>query len=178
MIIVSLHHTGDTKLDDILPEVEGTGYQGQPERFLAHIEQEVMPFLQTEYRITEERILAGWSRFGIFTTFALTERPSLFSGFIVRSSAQAGETFRPLLYSGMQSLIENEVDLSTVFYFTIGTEGNEVRREEAFNNLKALLEKEAPDSFRWQAAKIDGAGHSGTFQPGLKDGLLFYFSGR
>lgn len=174
MIIVTLHHDEGNNRDDITPTVEGTRHNGQPERFLEHIEKEVVPLLEETYRVSEDRILAGWSRFGVFTTFALTEKPELFSGYIVRSSAPGG--FSSLLQSKMQDMLSTTPDLSATFYFAVGTNGNESSRKEAFDNLSTLFTQDAPVTFRWHSEVINDAGHVGTFQPGLRNGLLFYFS--
>ncbi len=170
MIIVSLHHTRSTR-SDIRPVIEEARRRGQADRFLDHIEKEVMPFLEMEYRITDDRILAGWSRFGIFTTFALAHKPELFSGYIVRSSAPDGSVLHPKL----QYMMSQNSDLSVVFSFAIGTKGNERRRRDVFNNLESLLTQNAPSTLRWRAEVIEDAGHVETFQPGLRSGLLFYF---
>ena len=173
LIIVSLDH-GRSNRDDIRPTVEGVRRPGQAERFLDHIETEVVPVLQAEYRITDDHILSGWSRFGVFATFALAHRPNLFSGYITRSSA--GNVPPPILQSLLQDMMSRNPDLSAVFYFAIGTEGNERRRREAFDSLASLIRQNAQPTFRWKSEVIEGAGHSQTFQPGLRNGLLFYFS--
>lgn len=133
-----------------------------------------MPFLKAEYRISGERILAGWSRFGVFATFGMIHKPGLFSGYIVRSSAPNGEALHPAL----NRLLSNNPTLSAVLHISIGTEGNEHRRKDAFDALESLLAEHAPPTLRWRTEVIEGAGHSETFEPGLRSGLLFYFADR
>jgi len=174
MIVVSLHQDGRNRAD-IRPTIEGSRRNGNAEAYLEYLEKDAVPFLASTYRTSDERIFAGWSRFGAFATFAVTHKPDLFSSVIVRSSA--GQVPSEVLRSKMQNMLLQTPNLSMSFHMSIGTEGNENRRRDQFNELRAVLEKEAPSDFRWKAEIIDAAGHSDTFQPGLRSGLVFHFQG-
>ena len=47
-------------------------------KFLAFIEKEVMPFIDTKYRTNNERAIYGYSMGGMFTTYVLLNRADLF----------------------------------------------------------------------------------------------------
>ena len=54
-------------------------------RYLAALEAEVLPFVESRYRTAPSRLLAGHSLGGLFTTYALVNRPDLFNGYIALS---------------------------------------------------------------------------------------------
>jgi enterochelin esterase-like enzyme len=173
IIVVSLHHNGEEA--DIYP-IKEKGKDNEtrrPEQYLEYIEKEVMPLIETEYRVSNDRIMTGWSRFGVLPTFALGYKPDLFSGIIVRSSAGVGG-YDSILYENIRNIITSSLSISGVFHFSIGD--TETQRVEPFNHLKTLFEQSAPDSLPWLAEMIKGAGHSDTFSKGLQSGLVFYFS--
>jgi predicted alpha/beta superfamily hydrolase len=173
MIVVSLHHYGED--GDIYPleDSSDNNEERRPEQFLSYIEQEVMPLIETKYRVSTDRIATGWSRFGILPTFALGHKPALFSGIIVRSSAGVGG-YDSMLSDNIENMLTINPDTSAIFHFSIGDD--ETQRTEPFNHLKGVIEQSAPTSMHWQAEVIEDAGHSDTFAKGLARGLIFYFS--
>lgn len=61
-------------------------YSGGGENFRAFIEEELLPFLQTQYRLKpNDRTLVGHSYGGLFGTYILLTRPDLFQRYILVS---------------------------------------------------------------------------------------------
>lgn len=59
---------------------------GGAPRFLSFISDELIPFIESEYQVTpEERTLGGYSYGGLFTLFAMFERPGLFNRYFAGS---------------------------------------------------------------------------------------------
>ena len=59
---------------------------GGASRFLSFIADEVIPFIESEYRVSpKKRTLAGYSYGGLFTLFALFDRPGLFNHYFAGS---------------------------------------------------------------------------------------------
>jgi predicted alpha/beta superfamily hydrolase len=57
-------------------------------KFFQFMQQELIPFIDQEYRTDPaKRILAGHSHGGLFTLFAMFQRPELFSSYIASSSS-------------------------------------------------------------------------------------------
>ena len=102
--------TGDTTL-----RVE-TG--GGP-RFLSFICDELVPFIESEYQVSDQgRALAGYSYGGLFTLFAMFERPEVFQRYFAGS---------PSITYGNRELFEmektynqNHTDLHARLYLSIG----------------------------------------------------------
>lgn len=172
MIIVSLHLTGWNPGKDIHSPIEDREYQG-PKRFLNHIQKEVIPFLNANYRVSEERIITGWSRFGLIPDYALMIKPKLFTGYIKASVAGHGSVTE-VLYDRIGIFIKQSPKLSARYYFAVGSE--ESQRHAEFNTLKKIIEANAPEGFVWESAILKNSDHGDTFEKGLTDGLKFYFS--
>jgi predicted alpha/beta superfamily hydrolase len=57
--------------------------------FLTFIEKEVIPFIESKYRVTDDRTLSGYSRGGEFAAYALFNRPGLFSTVCIGAPANS-----------------------------------------------------------------------------------------
>jgi pimeloyl-ACP methyl ester carboxylesterase len=60
---------------------------GGADQFLAFLADELMPYLETNYRVQPMRVLVGHSLGGLFALYALQKRPSLFTGYLVMEPA-------------------------------------------------------------------------------------------
>jgi predicted alpha/beta superfamily hydrolase len=68
--------------------VPGDDNMGDGKAFLAFIESSVIPYVEETYRVDKRyRVLAGSSYGGLFTLFALFEKPALFQGHIAITPA-------------------------------------------------------------------------------------------
>lgn len=88
-IYVGIAHIGDYHIkrrrDFIPPPFDTTGYQdvnfGQAEKFYTFLTKELMPDIETNYKIKPKNQIIGHSLGGLFSIFALTKNDSLFSKF-------------------------------------------------------------------------------------------------
>jgi len=172
MIIVSLHLSGWNPGRDIHSAIEDRAYTG-PTRFLKHIEKEVMPFLEGNYRVSQEKVITGWPRFGLLPDYALLIKLGLFSGYIKNSVAGHG-SIPEILYKRVGAFIKENPDLVAKYYIELGTE--EDQRYAEFNGLKKILNGNAHSGFIWKVSILKDVDHGDTFTIGLKEGLIFYFS--
>src|SRR5258706_9379280 len=90
------------------PLIVGIGYgKGQNKRvrdldpenggpnFLAFIEKEVIPFINSTYRTTDEKAIYGYSMGGMFTTYILFNRPELFDMVFIGAPGNNGRQLMP-----------------------------------------------------------------------------------
>lgn len=99
LIVVGLSYGGDNPSYDRLrgddytptrchPSHSQEPFGGGGGRFLTFIEQSVLPAVEGRYRVDPtQRILSGHSLGGLFTLYALFERPDLFAAFLALSPA-------------------------------------------------------------------------------------------
>ena len=102
--------TGDTTI-----RVETGGGR----RFLSFICDELVPFIESEYRVSDQgRALAGISYGGLFTLFALFERPEVFLRYFAGSpSIDYGNRE---LFGMEKTYNQNHTDLHARLYLSIG----------------------------------------------------------
>jgi predicted alpha/beta superfamily hydrolase len=74
------------ELDFKTPEVKDAPQDSHADLFLAALKQEIVPFIETNYRTDpNERILFGYSSGGFFTLYTLVHEPDLFRRYLAGS---------------------------------------------------------------------------------------------
>ena len=143
MIIVGL--TTANRDRDLTPSYdEGYGEDtGGADKYLNFISQEVIPYIDKNYRSENFRILSGHSFGGLFVMHAFHKQPEIF---------QAHFAFSPSLFWGDKqtvksviSFLENHKQHRNFLYMNIGDEGNpEQESEEGMAMLEGVvsIEKE------------------------------------
>jgi hypothetical protein len=88
---------------DLLPvEVEGRPDSGGAAAFLEFMVDEVMTFMEAEYRIdAKDRTLVGMSAGATFTSYVLSTRPGVFARYVIVS---------PYFIHGQEAVLQMEVD--------------------------------------------------------------------
>ena len=132
---------------------------GGAARFLAFLESEMIPTIDSAYRTISPRMLAGWSRGGQFVLYSQIAAPSLFDGRFAHS---------PFVWSDEDDRAVREVEAglaaaaadSSFLYVSQGEQETETMAP--FRRLVALLQGQAPSSLRWRADVSAGADHSGN----------------
>ena len=155
-LVVGVENTPGTRDAVFTPPglVEGA----RADRFLAFLETELLPDLAERYRTDGTVLLAGHSRGGLFTTWALTQRPGLFDAvFAFSPSLWVGDGAAvPLLSDGLP-----RADAPTFHYASLGdAEGSNMA--SGFDAWTAALEAHAPPALRWRAERTAHAGHGST----------------
>lgn len=171
MIIVGLH-AGKTRGKDYLPNISDPNANVGARRYLDHVEKELLPFVDTQYRTSSFRLLSGHSWGGLFTTYAMTEKPNLFDGFLAQSPMITKKR-RQFYLTQSTNMVAQNPKLSISYSIAIG---NEPKLEPRFNQLITVFEEKAPTDFRLQATRHNDARHMQTRTPGMREGLIHAFA--
>ncbi len=164
-LIVVAVPSGATRGADYRPEfVEMGGSAGGANLFLAHLADELIPFIEDNYRAAPFRILSGHSMGGLFTTYALTKRSDLFRGFISQSPYLDGEMGTQMLDHVTESI--DGIVGDAVYYMNVGDEPNLSANLERLGDLL----NQAPDGLRVVA-------HSDPTQTHMTTRLLGQYAG-
>jgi predicted alpha/beta superfamily hydrolase len=129
---------------------------GGANTFLSFLTDELVPWLDAEFRTTGYRVIVGGSAAGRFAAFALLKAPAVFDAAIARSPALGTdfEMFRKLVASASAASVSGEHFLYVVYgshdypVVTIYVE-----------RLLRLLEDESPPWLRYQREVLDNKGH-------------------
>ena len=88
MIVVGIVNPAETRVRDLTitpSDKQNPNQLENADRFLAFVENEVIPFVKQQYRTLDYQILSGTSHGGQFAINALVKRPGLFHGVIAIS---------------------------------------------------------------------------------------------
>ena len=129
---------------------------GKAERFLAFLEQELIPTVDQQFRTSSSRTLAGNSRGGLFVVYAITARPGLFNAYIANSPALWRDDDAMVRQLG--HYVRGGSHLPGKLFISIGSEENQKMRS-AFQSTVAVLERDARKGLCWRAVVVPGAGH-------------------
>lgn len=187
MIIVGIGYAGENPDVDRLRERDYTPVKilndenmGDGEEFLAFIESEVIPFVEKNYRVDKQyRVLAGTSSGGLFSLFALFERPGLFQGHIAITPA-VGWNDRWLFQRESRFFSQSkERTLNSYLYMSVGDQDqieNFTHEALAFNSL---IKDRSYKGFNYRFELRKNESHAsvklGSFSQGLKHAFSGYW---
>jgi hypothetical protein len=170
MIVVGVVNTHRSR--DMLPiKTRVYSESGGADKFLAFLTEELVPYVDKNYRTSGERILYGRSDSGLFTLYALLEKPDAFSGYI-SSSPMVGHC-PDLMRIKTGRLFEQHPALEATLFLIYGDDDLPYARRYIPVFAQAFR-KRSGDGIRFGMNIVPGGGH--VPQSSLPDGLRFYFS--
>lgn len=130
---------------------------GRADKFLAFIEKELLPYLESNYNLTDNRVLTGFSAGGSFTLYTLSTKPELFTGYFVFSpAAWYDDSVVVTEFSKALTEIDGE---GKFLYLSLGAEENPIIAG-SFKGLLASLEKNKTNKLTWRFSYSENAGHN------------------
>jgi predicted alpha/beta superfamily hydrolase len=169
---------GDTRNRDYTPpdmrldtDAPG-GPKGAADRFLLHLRSELIPRIEREYRTARPRMLAGWSRGGLFVVYSGMQAPGLFDARFAHSPALWREHDR-IVAQYRQALAAQRP--GSFLYLSLGDAENPKMRA-AFDEMRAMLQANAPASLRWRADLSVGGVHDNNARLSTPVGLCAWFN--
>ena len=147
LILVGVPNT--QRYRDLLPwPRETTPGSGQAQRFLQALREEIIPFVEKEYRTKPYRIFIGPQAAAVFGAFTLLEAPGTFQAFILNDPCR--------MESPERSLCQRVANFAATpagegTYFAVSHDvGDDRWPLEGLENLRSGLEASALDGFRWR----------------------------
>ena len=156
------------------PEIQ-EAYSGGGKKFLDFLEQELLPYIDREFRTTHFRAITGHSYGGLFASWTLLTRPRLFDGYILVSPSLWYD--RKLLFRIDDHLAEHSGDLR--IYCTVGDrEVNEHWNmpQDLSEFVKRLKDKNLPQ-LHLEFEVGEGETHNSIFPSAVSNGIRFVFDG-
>lgn len=146
---------------------------GNAPKFLSFIKNELIPFIESNYRVmSDDRTLMGSSLGGLFTLYTLFHETELFSRYVLTSPSIAWDN--QILYTYENDYAKNHSKLSAkVFLGVGGLEGQEVLDCEKF---VGQLRSRNYGGLDLTMKVIEGIGHSGGKAEGYTRGLQAVFA--
>ena len=135
-------HTGFTENGREIP----IPTSGGADKFLEFIETELIPMVESKYRVQPYRVLAGHSFGGLFAMHAFTSKPDLFNAYIAVSPTLPWD--HDMVVKGTEKLLKDKAELDRTLFVSLG---NEPGMQASFDQLKKILGKSKAKGFEWGA---------------------------
>jgi len=150
------------------PANRNRNYSVNSTNYLKFIKEEIIPFIDSGYRASEERLLFGWAFGGGFVIETMVNEPNLFDAYIAASPFP----LKPKI-SKVDSLLTINADFDKLLFFTSAT--NEGSVKEGTHELNELLYKKSLSKMNWAFEELDGEEHRSTPYSTLYRGLRKQF---
>ncbi len=186
MIIVGITNTDRSR--DLTPTNSAVIHSGKKihttsggaDNFLSFIENELIPFVDSKYRTNNYRILNGHSFGGLFTLYALQERPSCFNAYIVHDPSIWWDDMT-LYKSAFKK--QNSLNLNgKCLYLSMAF--NQEQQKDRFRHSQSILEyKEGilgafkERGLRYKFEYFSNEDHGTIFLPACYNALRYIYQG-
>jgi predicted alpha/beta superfamily hydrolase len=148
---------------------------GNGDNFLAFIQNELIPWVDANYRTSPLRLFAGHSAGGNFALHAMRTRPLLFQGIIAISPWLAWDDHREL--RALEPFLASaNTPVRALFVSYVGAnDGPDMTGD--IDALSAALRARHDPALRWAVSTYPDETHDTTFVKGFYDGLRMIFAG-
>jgi predicted alpha/beta superfamily hydrolase len=153
----------DGKIDSARMAATGGGV-----KFLQFIQNELVPYIEHNYRTQPYRILAAHSLAGLFGLYAMEKSPELFQSTILMSPAIYGDNLRVLKDFG--SFLKLHPNLKSKLFISLGNENM-----QNINSIIRQLKVAALKSLDWTFRKYEDENHFSVTYKSMFDGLKFIY---
>ena len=134
------------------------------ENFKGFIKNELLPYVNQQFRTNGEDLLFGWEYGGSFTFDVLLNEPSLFDAYLVAS---------PFPIFDAIDAMDSMVSMDTKLYFAVSPDEYDVRHST--EKLSERLTQKTIDGLEWKYFEFALEEHRSTGYPTLYHGLRDYF---
>jgi len=156
---------------DLTPtDMNKGGKEGNAPNFLAFIKKELIPFVESTYRVRkDDRALVGSSFGGLFTLYAMFHETETFNRYILTSPSLGWDNNIVTAYD--KSYAEKHKELHAKVFMAVGGYEDVPSFQKFADELKGMNYK----GLELQTKVLDGMGHSGGKAEGYARGLQFVY---
>jgi len=138
---------------------------GGAPRFLRSIKEEIIPIIETNYRVSKiDRGLAGYSYGGLFVLYALFHTPELFTHYFAGSPTMWNQLFK---YEKKYALTHR--DLKARLFLTAGS--NETDLQDPIRRMIECLQSREYPGLEILSHVFEGEGHASAYAPAVSRAL-------
>ena len=164
------------------PLIVGIGYGKRPNKrsrdldpgkggpkFLEFIQTEVMPFIEKQYRVTDNKTLYGYSLGGMFTIYTLFEHPGMFNMIGIGAPGNAGND----LMIEAKKYFAAHKDLNTKVFLGVGSYEHE--NVKHIDEFKAYIDKQNFKDFDLRTGITPDAAHGAALAQVMQNAIKFFY---
>jgi predicted alpha/beta superfamily hydrolase len=175
IIVVGIKSNNRTK--DFSPTVsKNSPGSGNGPKYLEFIENEVLTFVKSNYRTHPFTILEGHSLGGVFTAYALMQKPGLFDAHLIMSPSFWWNDEEFIKKAG--PFFKANPGLDKAIYFSIGKDESSSKwgMRKELSNFVDSLKANKPQNTRFKLTEFENEGHMSSPLLGTYFGLKWIFS--
>lgn len=146
---------------------------GGSDKFLKFIETELIPQIESKYRVQPFRALAGHSLGGLFAVHAMTTRPELFGAYIAVSPSLQWDNF--VMIDRLKDFFKARKEYNRTLFASLGNEPGDIG--DAYKMFRDVLQKQQTAGFTWEAVEMADEDHGSVVLRSHYAGLRKAFDG-
>ena len=167
-IVIGIPNTQRNR--DFTPTLEdGRTVAGGADNFIAFLEQELIPYIDNNYRTHSYKTLFGHSLCGMFSAYTLFTKPDLFNSYISVSPYLMYDN--EYVINIAKTKIKEQPDIDKKLFITIGDEPEYTQSLNLFTNLLTRKAK----SLNWKLHKFEDEDHGTVPLLSLLEGLKYIY---
>ena len=145
---------------------------GRGTAFLNFLSSELMPAVETRYRINpDRRALYGYSMGGLFAFYVLFERPELFREYLIGAPSLWWDS--DVAWKMEQNFAETHVHLPAQVFLTVGS--LDERHVSIVKRLNGLFQSRRYGGFTWHTEFFSGETHNSVIPLTISRGLRWLY---
>jgi predicted alpha/beta superfamily hydrolase len=149
----------------------GEVHTGGAPLFLRTLKEELFPYIESKYRVTSDRGLAGYSSGGLFAAYVWLNDGDTFSRYLIGSSGGWHGTF----LKTEADLAKSGKSLHGRVFISVGADEDE-NTVGAFKNLTAAITSHAYPDLRMESHIFESTDHLSGVAGALNRGLKFLYA--
>lgn len=139
----------------------GVGEAGIPQSggaptFLQFLEEELIPYVESNFRTHPYRLLEGHSFGGLFSTYTLMEKPDIFDAFIIQAPALWWN--KEEMTARAKTFFKSNSNLDKAIYFGIGG-GDGWGMQQELKRYVQVIDENPPQNLRWKHEEVGDEDH-------------------
>ena len=172
--IENSHNSSIGRNRDLTPIVakDSSRYKtsGGAGNFLRFIKEELLPFVEKDYKKTPYRLIVGNSLGGFFAIYAFLEHPEIFNAYIASSTAMWMDG--SIYMKTVEEIIGKANARNSHLFFSVA---NETSLQPDARKLDSLLQKKNLQGLSYQFHEYPDETHATVFLKAFYDGIRYIF---
>ena len=170
MIVIAIPNI-DRNRDFTPTQTKRRSTSGGADKFIKFLNDELISYVDKNYRTYPYRILVGHSLGGLFSLYTLLTTPDTFNAYIAISPGIGYDN--EYLIKEYVTILENMPTLKKFLFMTLGNESSYIPRLEAFCKT---LEDKAPKDLEWKYTYMEKEDHYSIVHRSVYNGLESLYS--
>ena len=167
MIVVGIP-TLENRQRDLTPtHTEDSKSSGGADKLYNFIKEELIPFIDKNYRTYQYRVLGGASLGGLFVIYSFMNDPQLFTSYLALSPSMWWDNRK--LLNKTEEFLKNNAGLHNNLFLAVTNEGPSM----GVNALAKILKEKSPKELIWKFDEYPDEIHNTVGFKGIYNGLKF-----